>query len=742
MDLVGRVISANPRFCEMVGWDEADLIGRSVLDIVEPADVEKGYASHFWTAMRQGEHRLEEYRYLRPDGRIVWAIGSHTPVRDTAGEVTHILVLARDTTDIEMRAADHRGQIDAIGRSQCVAEFDIDGVILSANDRFLAAFDYELADVVGRHHAMFVGGETRRSAEYAAFWSSLQSGEFRAGEFRRLAKGGREVWIQATYSPILGIDGKPFKVVKYATDVTAAKLVNADFSGQIEAIEKSQLVIEFDLDGRILKANDRFLAAMGYSLDQVVGLHHRMFVPPEEVGQPAYESFWEDLRQGCFQSGEFRRLSREGEEVWLQASYSPIKDLNGRPFKIVKYAMDMTAEIRRKHAEVRLQAEHAASEAATRAKSHFLANMSHELRTPLTSILGFSRLLGEGSALSERDRGHIALIQNAGETLLAVVNDILDFSRLEAGAMNLELQPFSVDNLVSGVCELLKPHAEGKAIELICEAVTGAELVGDASRLRQVLLNLSGNALKFTHAGSVTLRATVEADEAGQSVLSCRVEDTGIGIDPALQTRLFQRFSQADDSISRRYGGSGLGLAISRQLVEAMGGVMGVDSDGVSGSTFWFSIPLASAEARSVEYLPTAVENQGAPLGFRVLIVDDHPANRTLVSSVLTPLGVEVDQAGDGAEGVEAAGANAYDIILMDMQMPVMDGITATRTIRCRPGPNQTTTILALSANILPDQVAQCLAAGMDRHLSKPIDFGALVEALLETAGAREGLAA
>ena len=232
--------------------------------------------------------------------------------------------------------------IDAISKSQAVIEFNMDGTIITANDKFLNAMGYTLGEIQRQHHSIFVEPVEKQSVQYAQFWEKLNRGEYESAEFKRLGKGGKEVWIQASYNPILDLNGRPFKVVKYATDVTKQKLIAADFTGQISAIGKSQAVIEFNMDGTIITANDNFLNTMGYTLGEVQGKHHSIFVEPGEKQSTKYAQFWEKLNRGEYESAEFKRLGKAGKEVWIQASYNPILDLNGRPFKVVKYATDVT----------------------------------------------------------------------------------------------------------------------------------------------------------------------------------------------------------------------------------------------------------------------------------------------------------------------------------------------------------------------------------------------------------------
>ncbi len=343
--LDSTILWANDNFLEAIGYRLDEIVGRKHEMFVTP-DERGGIAyRNFWEGLRRGEYVSAEFQRVGKAGRVVWIQASYNPVFDENGRPVKVVKYATDITEQKLRNADFEGQIAAIGRSQAVISFALDGTILSVNENFLRTMGYAADEVVGRHHSMFVAPEDRESAAYRAFWEDLRAGRYFSAEFKRLAKGGREVWIQASYNPILGPDGKPFKVVKYASDVTEAKLRTADFSGQIDAIGKAQAIIEFTLDGTILKANRNFLDAMGYETDEIVGKHHRMFVPPEDAAGPAYAAFWQRLARGEFFSAEYRRVGKGGREVWIRGSYNPIFDLNGRPFKVVKFASDITEEV-------------------------------------------------------------------------------------------------------------------------------------------------------------------------------------------------------------------------------------------------------------------------------------------------------------------------------------------------------------------------------------------------------------
>jgi CheY-like chemotaxis protein len=359
------------------------------------------------------------------------------------------------------------------------------------------------------------------------------------------------------------------------------------------------------------------------------------------------------------------------------------------------------------------------------AKSEFLATMSHEIRTPMNSILGFTQLLLGDPGVSEAARDRVKVIAEAGASLMTVLNDILDFSKVEAGQIELLLEPVALDELLPATMEIMREpaRARGLALRLEAEALEGAFSL-DGQRLRQVLLNLLNNAVKFTKEGHVRLAAALSPDG---KTLRFEVHDTGIGIDEAVIGRLFTRFSQADSSTTRDYGGSGLGLAICKGLVERMGGRIGVDSRVGSGSCFWFEVPAVRVAARDAGRAP---ETPAGALRGRVLLVDDHPMNLRLGETLLNMLGCEVDLAASGEEAVQAASAQLYDAILMDLHMPKMDGLAATRAIRALSGPAGKTPIIAMSADVMPHSVDRCHAAGMVDHLAKPVQLRALHDTL------------
>ena len=340
--LDGTIEEANTNFLALMDYRLDEVRGRHHRMFVEPSEATAPAYEAFWQSLRQGRFHAAEYRRLGKNGREVWIRASYNPVLDGGGRPVRIVKFATDVTAERLANAESAGQIAAIDRSQAVIQFDLDGTIRHANANFLDALGYGLAEVQGRHHSLFVEPTEAASPDYGTFWQALARGEYRAGEFRRRAKDGRDVWIQASYNPIFDLAGRPFKVVKYASDVTAAKTVAADMAGQVEAARRSQAVIEFALDGTVMDANDNFLTAMGYTLPEVVGQHHSLFVTPDYARSAAYAAFWEGLRAGRFSSAAYQRVGKGGREVWIQASYNPVLDAAGRPVKVVKYAFDIT----------------------------------------------------------------------------------------------------------------------------------------------------------------------------------------------------------------------------------------------------------------------------------------------------------------------------------------------------------------------------------------------------------------
>jgi diguanylate cyclase (GGDEF)-like protein/PAS domain S-box-containing protein len=342
--LDGRVLDVNALFLEMLGYSRGEMIGKAHQSLLDPTVSGSDEYRNLWRDAASGRHRTGEFMHRRKDGREIWLRSLYAPILDLAGRTVKIVEYAYDITEQRLRNADLQWQITAIHRSNCVVTFDTNGILLEANSLFLEATGYASEEICGRHHRMFVGSAEAHSSEYQSFWKDLRRGVYRAGQYRRFGKDGREIWLQATYNPIFDANGRVTKVVKYATVITDVKRLQADHEGQIAAIHKTGCVISFDLDGTVIDANENFLEVTGYRYAEVLGRNHSMFVDPDCAHDIDYRQMWSGLSAGRHLAGEQRLIGKDGRVIWLQGSYNPICDPNGRPFKIVQYAVDITAE--------------------------------------------------------------------------------------------------------------------------------------------------------------------------------------------------------------------------------------------------------------------------------------------------------------------------------------------------------------------------------------------------------------
>ena len=424
-DLEGRVLRANSLFLDLMGYSAHEVLGQHHRMFCPPEVTASESYRALWEGLRAGQVREDVFLRVTKAGKPVWLQASYNPVRDAEGRTVGVVKLATDITAQRAQQADFEGKIAAIHRVQAVIEFDLTGRILDANTNFLDTFGYGLEEVVGQHHRMFCQPEFAASSEYADLWARLGRGEFFAGRYRRLSKEGKEIWLQASYNPILDVTGKPYKVVKFAVDITHDMTSAAETKGKIDAISLSQAVIEFDMQGNVLVANPNFLRTMGYTLAEIRGQHHSMFCEPDLVQSRAYRDFWADLGEGKFQSARYRRIGKHGAEVWIQATYNPILDVDGRPYKVVKYAIDITAQVQRERAVAQKVQDitavlHAMSDAIKRlARS---AGRSTELAEQT------QREAGDGSGLVRRSRDAILAIERSSSDIHEIVDTISEIS--------------------------------------------------------------------------------------------------------------------------------------------------------------------------------------------------------------------------------------------------------------------------------------------------------------------------
>jgi methyl-accepting chemotaxis protein len=427
----GTILCANENFLNVVGYTLSEVRGQHHrLFVPEPERSSDRY-SQFWDSLKRGTFESGEFKRVAKGGREIWLQGSYNPIRDGNGRVVKVIKVASDITASKRVFADYAGQIDAINRSQAVIEFDLNGIIQNANENFLRAMGYALSEVQGKHHSMFVHPAERDTESYRQFWASLAQGEYRSAEFMRLANGGKEVWIQASYNPIRDLNGNPFKVVKYATDITAQKITNADYAGQLAAIHKSQAVIQFHMDGTIITANRNFLNTVGYTLAEIEGKHHSMFVDVNERGGRAYRDFWAALNRGDHQVAEFKRIGKGGREVWIQASYNPILDVNGKPSKVVKYATDVTTQAKARIEMTRVVESLTTASQNLNSVSQMMGSSAEETSSQATLV----------SAASEQVSRSVQTVAVGTEEMTASIREIAknasEAARISSGAVRV-----------------------------------------------------------------------------------------------------------------------------------------------------------------------------------------------------------------------------------------------------------------------------------------------------------------
>jgi PAS domain S-box-containing protein len=525
------------------------------------------------------------------------------------------------------------------------------------------------------------------------------------------------------------------------TDNTARKLVEAEQAKLDQRLRDQQFytrsLIESNIDalmttdpaGIITDVNKQMEALTGCTRDELIGAPFKGYFTDPERAEAGIKRVLSERKVTDY---ELTACARDGKQTVVSYNATTFYD-RGRTLQgVFAAARDVTE---RKRVEAELQQAKAMAETASQTKSDFLASMSHEIRTPMNAIIGIADLLAKTPLTPEQDN-YVQIVRRAGDNLLHLVNDILDLSKVEASQLELERTRFSLHDLLGKVTEMVAVRAQEKGLALVCDIAEDVprDLVGDPTRLRQVLLNLLGNALKFTEAGEVVLRVTAAAD-ATSAVVRFTISDTGIGIAAGKLGAVFERFTQADSSTTRRYGGSGLGLTISRRLVELMGGRIAVESVLGEGSVFSFAVPLeigSGAAYRAAESVGMGPEVSLPPL--RILLVEDSPDNRTITVAYLRDTPYQVDIAENGEVACAMFIARRYDLVLMDRQMPVMDGLTATRAIRAweQEHRRSPTPIIALTASALKGDQEKFVAAGCSAYLSKPIKQDVLLQAIRE----------
>ncbi|MBV2210323.1 MAG: PAS domain S-box protein [Thermomonas sp.] len=733
----GIIQSANPATAHILGWNEAELLGQDILTLVSDSfkQQHRGELRKYTLGQPSRLDDTHDIDMRHKEGHTVpmrLALGriesddAQTPPRFVSFlvDMTHYKALEeerqRDREQLRSLMSNLPGAaFRCRNEDPWPMEYISDGVkgFTGWDAHDFVQGHVHFGQLVNPDDAQRIAGEMEVALSQNTPYSI---------EYRIQARDRSTHWISENGRGVLDDQGRIRWIDGVLLDISAIKKRDAEFIGTVQALNRSEAIAEFDLQGRLINANKNFLALTGYSLEEIQFQPHFIFCTHAEAQSTAYHEFWSHLLQGQYQAGEFLRLGKNGQKLWIQASYNPILDPEGNVFKIIKFATDLS---QRKAIEEDLREAKDRAEQAATARSNFLANMSHEIRTPMNAILGFTDSLLD-SPINSSQRRQLSTVQSASRSLLRLLNDILDTAKLDKGAMTLEALDFSLRNLCQLTLDTLRITAAGKglALQLDYPSEEPDYLRGDALRVQQVLTNIIGNAVKFTAEGSVTLRVRYRDQR-----LFLGVQDTGIGMSPEQVARVFSPFAQADASTSRRFGGSGLGTTIALQLVELMGGTITVKSQLGEGSTFFLELPIPLGEA--VAPLAPAAHFTLPPL--RILAADDVAANLEVLQLALVRGGHQLTAVNSGTEAIAQLEKQHFDLVLMDLQMPGLDGFATARRIREIEQSNNlaATPIIALSASVLDDDRSLAIAAGMDGFAHKPLDLPKLQSEIARVLG-------
>jgi PAS domain S-box-containing protein len=682
------------------------------------------------------------YAITLKDGTRKRLRGTSRVIVNEKGVPQRIVGTTQDVTDLVNAQEEAKAYKSALDQAAAVAITDPHGTITHANDIFSKFSGYPVDFLVGKNHRILKSG-VMPDDFYKNMWQTISSGNVWKGEICNKAKDGRFYWVDTVIVPFIGTGDTPEKYLAIRTDITQRKKAEEESARAKEAalsalrrLEEAEIVGKFGSWEWHL--NDRsFHCSKG--LRQILGDQSSKTSPYDSFMKSLFPEDRKILEQSMESaivsqlafSCEFRLNPNAGRFTWLRTEGQPIFDALGKVQKIVGTIQDVTE---RTLSDIELTQATIRADAATRAKADFLANMSHEIRTPMNGVIGMCNLLLT-SINDPKQKEQLKIIQNCGNSLLDLINDILDFSKLEAGKIELENEPFHIHEVAQEIVQLMNARASEKGILLsyVPAPSVPAWFLGDATRFRQILTNLVSNAIKFTERGSVTIRSSLVKLEEGQHEIQLSVTDTGVGIPDTVKSKLFNSFSQADASTTRKFGGTGLGLAISKGLCEKMGGKIWLESTVGKGTTFFFTMTLSETHAREVVpgILSLGIDpTMASKLPLRILVAEDNRVNQLVAVGLLEKLGYRPDVAANGHEVLSNLKQKWYDVIFMDFHMPEMDGLEATKKI-CEKYPEEKRPfIVALTASAMKEDVERCFAAGMKDFVSKPVQIKELVRVL------------
>ena len=745
--------------------DPQELIARAnALSAEFATPITPGFEALVFKASRAIED-IYELTYIRKDGSRFPAVVSVTALRDAQGAIIGYLLIGTDNTarkqaeEALLKAGALQSAIFNSANFSSIAT-DAKGVIQIFNVGAERMLGYTAAEVMNKITPADISDPQELIARAKALSVELatpitpgfEALVFKASreiediyELTYIRKDGSRFPAVVSVTALRDAQGAIIGYLLIGTDNTARKLVEEEQKKSDQRLRDQQFytrsLIESNIDalmttdpsGIISDVNKQMEALTGCTRDELIGAPFKDYFTDPERAEAGIKRV---LREKSVTDYELTARARDGKQTVVSYNATTFYDRNRKLQGVFAAARDVTE---RKRVEMELKQAKAVAESANRTKSDFLASMSHEIRTPMNAIMGIADLLAKTTLSPEQDK-YVQVFRRAGDNLLNLINDILDLSKVEASQLELERTGFSLIDHVEIVMEMVAARAHEKGLTLLCEIAPNVpgDLIGDPTRLRQVLLNLIGNAVKFTERGEVSLHIMLEPGTSSPTMLRFTVSDTGIGIPDDKLDRVFERFTQADTSTTRRFGGSGLGLTISKRLVELMGGRIWVESEIGKGSTFAFAVPFekwAGATLRGAVLVGTDLGLPLAPL--RILLAEDSPDNCLVTMAYLEHTPYRVEIAETGAIAYEMFASRHYDLVLMDRQMPVMDGLTATRKIRAweRANNRSPTPIIALTASALKGDREMCLAAGCTAFLTKPIKQEVLLQAIREHSG-------
>ncbi|NVO05744.1 MAG: PAS domain S-box protein [Rhodoferax sp.] len=611
----------------------------------------------------------------------------------------------------------------ALDQHAIVSMTDLQGNIIYANGKFSEISGYSHAELLGQNHRIVNSG-LHPQAFFVGMWNTIAQGQVWHGEICNRSKGGALYWVDATIVPLLDANGLPEQYIAIRTDISVRKAMEATLAEQLRFVEvlleaTPTAIYLKDRQGRYLRFNKAFETLLGIARADWIG--KTVFDLVEGDTAAMLNAKDQDLfAQGRVQTYEAQFRNRQTGEM-REGLYwkAPLTDAQGQVSGLVGTILDITEKNR---IEQELRDAKRNAEDASRDKSDFLGNMSDEIRTPMNGVIGMTDLALDLEQ-NPTQREYLRIVKNSAQSLMVILNDVLDFSKIEAGKLNIEAVRFPLVATLDESLESLRSRAQqkGLVLESSLQPDLPAEVIGDPVRLRQILTNLCDNAIKFTAEGGVYVRLGSVPTATGHE-LQITVRDTGLGIPADKQQGVFEAFSQADTSTTRRFGGTGLGLTICARLVALMGGRIWLESTEGVGSSFHFTLQVQAADSAPSTALPAAPATPQTAASLQVLLVEDHPINQMLATTLLKKWGHTVVLASNGQEAVDLFPRQKWDIVLMDMQMPVMGGLEATRLIRAAEPAGLRTPIVAMTANAMESDRQACLQAGMDDHLAKPFN--------------------